>query len=264
MRVALMHLDLSGGPQETNLSLLGQAIQLAAEQGANWIITPEIAVQGYFFARDGNAGQLPVQPSPSLQGLRDLAAVYGLTLFLCCAEKDAENQKLYNSCLVIGPQQQVLGRHRKMHTHGVGAEAWLTTGKELRPIPCAEMQAGVLICADVWFVENTMTLKEQGAEVIIVPAAWPPGICGPGDSWEKCSQASGLPVWICNQTGRHEILDLRKAESAVVADGLTCFTYRGDPAILLFDWDCENRCLQSSDFTALPIPPRDRPGLPEK
>lgn len=251
MRVALMHLDLCAGPEEANIALLSRAIQAAAEQGAAWIITPEIALQGYFFARDGTARNVPLQPGASWQSLRELGSRYGLTLFLNCAEKDAGDNELYNSCLVIGSDRQVLGRHRKMHSHGVGAEAWLTLGKRLEPVACAEMKAGILICADVWFVENALALKERGAEVIIVPAAWPPGTCGPGDSWEKCSRASGLPVWICNQTGNHEIIDLRPAESAVVADGMTCFTYSGDPAILLFDWDCARRCPQSTAFTVL-------------
>jgi N-carbamoylputrescine amidase len=253
MRVALLHLDLSGGPEEKNLRLLERTIQMAAEQGASWIITPEIALQGYFFAADGIAGEVPVQPGASLQVLGELATRHGLTLFLGCAEKDAVSGKPYNSCVVLGPHRRILGRHRKMRSHGVGAEAWLTLGEVLQPVACPDMTAGILICADVWFVENAVILKECGAEVIIVPAAWPPGVCGPGDSWEKCSQASGLPVWVCNQTGCHEILDLRAAQSAVVADGITWFTYSGEPAILLFDWDCRRQCPESDEFTVMAV-----------
>lgn len=253
MRVALMHLDLSGGPQEDNLKQLERAIEMAANQGANWIVTPETAVQGYFFAQDGIARNVSIQPSASLQGLFELGTRYGLTIFLGCAEKDAVNEKHYNSCLVVGPQEQILGRHRKIRSHGLGAEAWMTLGEVLEPVVCPEMTAGILICADVWFTENAVALKERGAEVVIVPAAWPPGKCGPGDSWERCSQASGLPVWVCNQTGNHEILDLRKAQSAVVSDGIRRFTYSGEPAILLFDWDAEKQRLESTAFTVIAV-----------
>lgn len=53
MRIALLHLDLSGGLEERNLALLQHAITLAAEAGADWVITPEMAVQGYFFTQKG-------------------------------------------------------------------------------------------------------------------------------------------------------------------------------------------------------------------
>lgn len=49
MKIALCHLELSCGPQERNLQLLEQAVRLAAEQGADWVLTPEAAVQGYYF-----------------------------------------------------------------------------------------------------------------------------------------------------------------------------------------------------------------------
>lgn len=49
MKIALCHLELSCGPQERNLQLLEQAVSIAAEQGADWVLTPEAAVQGYYF-----------------------------------------------------------------------------------------------------------------------------------------------------------------------------------------------------------------------
>lgn len=49
MKVALLHLNLSGGPEKVNVQLLSRAVNLAAQEGANWIITPETALQGYFF-----------------------------------------------------------------------------------------------------------------------------------------------------------------------------------------------------------------------
>lgn len=49
MKIALCHLELSCGPQERNLQLLEQGMRLAAEQGADWVLTPEAAVQGYYF-----------------------------------------------------------------------------------------------------------------------------------------------------------------------------------------------------------------------
>ena len=63
MKIALCHLELSCGPQERNLQILEQAVRIAAEKGADWVLTPEVAVQGYYFVAP--------QPSPELEPLRN-------------------------------------------------------------------------------------------------------------------------------------------------------------------------------------------------
>lgn len=256
VRVAILHLDLSGGPEERNLSLLHQAAVQAGQAGADWVLTPETAVQGYFFTQKDRPYQILAQPAPMLDALRQAATDMDMTIFLGCAEYDAQDGKNYNSCLVIAPNGDVIGRHRKMRSHGSGAEGWSTTGTSIAPIACREMAAGVLVCADAYFDENAQALRDKQAEVIIVPAAWPPGGCGgpPENAWKRCSLASGLPVWVCNQTGNGERMDLSKAQSTVVIDGEMRLTYSGlQQAVLLFDWDESKKCLLSDDFTVVAV-----------
>ena len=49
MKILLCHLTLSMGPLEENLKILERAVQIAGEVKADWVITPETAVQGYHF-----------------------------------------------------------------------------------------------------------------------------------------------------------------------------------------------------------------------
>ena len=86
MKIALCHLELSCGPQERNLCVLEQAVRLAAEQGADWVLTPEAAVQGYYFYYVNKNAVVAPQPSPELEPLRKLCREYGITLFLGCGE----------------------------------------------------------------------------------------------------------------------------------------------------------------------------------
>jgi predicted amidohydrolase len=251
-RVAFLHLDLSGGPEEANIAALQSGIRLAAERGADWIITPEMAVQGYFFAEKTGAPQVPVQPHRSLHDMVRLVARHRLTLLLGCAEQDADTGKHHNSCLAIGPEGQILGRYRKIRPHGKGAEAWVAPGDRLEPVSCPGMNVGILICSDSWYVDHARTLKDKGADLLVVPAAWPPGECGPDGCWERCSQATGLPVWVCNQTGNRERLDFSLAQSAVVEDGKMRLSYSGlQPAVLLFDWDDTRKRSASEQFTVV-------------
>ena len=49
IRIALCHLDVSQGPQGKNIEKIEKAIHVAGQHGANWILTPETALQGYYF-----------------------------------------------------------------------------------------------------------------------------------------------------------------------------------------------------------------------
>lgn len=251
MRVALLHLDLAMGSTRANVKKLLAAIRQAARLNACWIVTPETAVQGYFFAERNNDLPVPVQPDPALDAIRAVVAEYGLTVFLGCAEHDPVGGNDYNSCLVLEATGKIAGRHRKLRSHG-GAEAWAAKGEQLEPIGCGKLSAGVLICADSWYPEHAVVLKDKGAQILVVPAAWPPGQCGPGDCWERASAASGLPLWVCNQTGSGGPMDFCQAQSAVVTNGKTCFTYSGREAILLFDWDCASQRPLSGRFEICP------------
>ena len=252
MKVALLHVDVSGGPASRNLDILANGIQLAAQAGAKWIVTPETAVQGYFFAceRDIKPISVAVQPSPAVRPIQQLAAMRQTTVFLCCAEQDEVSGKYYNSCLVIGPDGQVLGRHRKKQAHSGVSEGWASKGEHLEPIQCGDITAGVLICADTWYEENAIAMADKGAEVIVVPAAWPPGGCGgpPENAWKKASAVSGRPLWVCNQTGKQERLDFSQALSTVIVGGEIRLEYSGKPAVLLFDWDFKEQCTLSNSF----------------
>ena len=89
MKVALCHLELSNGPEQKNIELLEKAVRIAAEKGANWVITPETAVQGYYFYKLAPETKVDKQPSSKLSCLLSLVKDYGLFLFLGCGEYDS-------------------------------------------------------------------------------------------------------------------------------------------------------------------------------
>ncbi len=49
MRIALLHLNLAAGPREKNEKLLLEAVEGAAKEGATVVVTPETALEGYYF-----------------------------------------------------------------------------------------------------------------------------------------------------------------------------------------------------------------------
>ena len=46
MKIALCHLEVSCGPQESNLEKIERAVEIAGERGARVVVTPEMQYRG--------------------------------------------------------------------------------------------------------------------------------------------------------------------------------------------------------------------------
>jgi len=112
-------------------------------------------------------------------------------------------------------------------------------------------------CADAWPTDITQGQTDQGAELIINAATWPPGKYGPGDTWLKRSVESGLPIFVANRTGVEQDFDIREAESVVAYQGQYLLQHSGPtPALIVVDWSTEHRQLQGYQVLELPLPKR--------
>ena len=253
MRIAFLHYDLSGGPQNQNLEKIMAGIERAAKAGADWIITPEMALQGYFMTQTGRNYELVKEPGKMTIPFQELASSHGVVIFLGCGEYDNMTGSAYNSCLVFSNKGNIVGRQRKIRTLNWVTEAWSTPGTILEPVVCDERKIGVLVCADAWFGENGEKLAKAGAEAIVVVAAWPPGCGGPPEeAWKRCSRSGGgLPVFVCNQTGINNGMDCTIAKSAVIYEGELICEYSGAEAILMFDFDNFKTNANAANFEIL-------------
>ncbi|MBO6039527.1 MAG: carbon-nitrogen hydrolase family protein, partial [Acidaminococcaceae bacterium] len=116
IRIALCHLDVAQGPQEKNIQKIEKAIHIAGRHGANWIVTPETALQGYYFyvIDPKQKDKIEEQPSDAIRSLPDAGSRYGAYLFLGAGEYDKQADCYRNSCLIFGPDGKLTGRHSKM------------------------------------------------------------------------------------------------------------------------------------------------------
>ena len=121
--------------------------------------------------------------------------------------------------------------------------------------PLGPLKAGLLVCADVYYEKPCAAMKEAGADVVLVSAAWPPASCCPDPLavWEKASLRCGCPVIVCNQTGKYEKMDMTIGDSAILSEGRCLFSYQGQPAILLFDMDERKKEVLSPEFRLIPM-----------
>ena len=258
IRIALCHLDVAQGPQEKNIQKIEKAIHIAGNRGANWIVTPETALQGYYFyvIDPKQKEKIETQPSDAMRPLLNASSRYGAYLFLGAGDYDKQAECYRNSCLIFGPDGKPVGRHNKMSAHvGFGAEVWSTNDNKLNPVVCSGVATGVLVCSDIWFLNYPRVLADKGAQIIVDIAAWPPAkeTGNPLPSWELASQRTGLPVVVCNQTGKPRWMDMTPGQSAVVENGKAKLLHSGEEAVLLFDWNPGTGKVVSDTFDILTI-----------
>jgi hypothetical protein len=59
-----------------------------------------------------------------------------------------------------------------------------------------------MICADAYSPNTPHKLGRQGASVLASPAVWTSGPHGPNGEWERSTVDTGLPLFVCNRSGR--------------------------------------------------------------
>jgi predicted amidohydrolase len=174
LTIALAQLIGSTLPSE-NLAKARRMADAAAEAGAHMLVLPEM-----FMA-------LPSQNVPlsevaeSLddafgQGLTALARERGIFVAAGLWEKVPGHDKVYNVLAVFDPNGELAAVYRKLHLFdalSVRESERMLAGQALPPVvSVCGMKVGLAICYDVRFPELFRYLARQGAEVLLVPAAW--------------------------------------------------------------------------------------------
>ncbi len=242
LRLALLHLDPVPGDISGNRERIENGIRQAVRNGADWVVTPELAETGYNFAKRIGTDWIAPFPSAWIGTLAAIARDNNVALFVGIAERDERSGKLHNSVAVIDRTGKVLGTYRKQRPVG-SAEAWSQAGSEGQPFSVDGVAVGTLICADAWAAQPAAQLAQRGAAILLSPANWPPveGM-GPGDVWEKRSRETGLPMVVVNRGGKEPELDFSRGESAVSVKGKRLYTFtaaEGD--IFYVDWNRQQR-----------------------
>lgn len=88
MKIAFLHFAYCCGPQADNAKKILQGMKLAAQKGASWVLTPEMALQGYYMMRGDKQFQLASLQNNLLQDFMEACRQYKQRLFLGCGFVD--------------------------------------------------------------------------------------------------------------------------------------------------------------------------------
>lgn len=171
-------LQLTSPDKESIAARLDRAKQLLSEQaGADLVVLPELWATGFFnferYASDaaewGSAlTKLGATAATELNSFVHLGSI---------VEKDSAGQ-LRNSALLFNRAGQLVKRYSKVHPFGYDSgERDLVAGGSALPVTALDdargTRVGSAICYDLRFAGLWDELRRRGAEIIVLPAAWP-------------------------------------------------------------------------------------------
>ena len=173
--------------KEKNIRQLEEILASGKTEGADLVTLPEM------FACPYETGNFPLyaeaEGGPSWQALSALSKKYGIYLSagsmpeLVSAQKSGGSEgkdRVYNTAYVFGRDGRQIGKHRKAHLFDINVEGGqcfkesdtLSPGEKIGCFDTEFGRIGLCICYDFRFPETARLMAQDGAKVILVPAAF--------------------------------------------------------------------------------------------
>lgn len=176
MRLALCQM-MVGMNKKDNVEKACSMIREAVSEGADIAALPEMFncpySNSYFrdYAED--------EEGETVRTLSELAKETGVYI-VGGSIPELDGDKVYNTSFIFGRKGEILGKHRKVHLFDIDVEGGisfresdtLSPGNGLTVVDTEFCRIGVAICYDVRFPEMSRLMALEGAELIILPAAF--------------------------------------------------------------------------------------------
>lgn len=138
------------------------------------LVLPELWTVGYF-SFDEYAAHAEGRDGPTVALAVGWARDLGLSVHLGSFVEANDAGRLHNTSVVVGSAGTVVNLYRKVHLFGYGSREsqLLTPGAEVRVCDLGGLTTGITTCYDLRFPELYRSLLDEGAEQVLVCAAWP-------------------------------------------------------------------------------------------
>jgi len=155
------------GDVAANLKMIKDKVAIAAADGSELIVFPELTLTGLVNAA-GAKSLAEEATGESVNKLIDISMKHHIYIVAGIVERD--DDKLYNTAVLIGPEG-LAGKYRKMHLSDLDRD-WATPGDLGFPhfnTPLGRI--GIMIGHDSMFPESGRMLALRGVDLICCPAA---------------------------------------------------------------------------------------------
>ncbi len=227
-----------------------------AQRGADLVVLPELWAAGGFSYRswEERAEQLDGPTVTAIAAAaRELGAVVHAGSIVerapegaAAHERGPGGRGRWNTSVLLGPDGGVLATYRKIHRFGFGAgePALMEAGEQVVTVPLPGRDGsegpvvGLATCYDLRFPELFRRLLDAGAELVVLPAAWPaPRV----EHWRLLGRARAVEnqqvLLACNTAGTHAGVRMGGHSQVVDATGTVLAEAGEGEEVLVVDLD---------------------------
>ena len=190
--------------EEIDAQRLARVERLLAEaEKADLVLLPELWRVGYsdFASYSKKAEPIDGNTVSFLSGAAKQLGAY----LLGGSIVERRGETLHNTAVLFDPAGERIGVYRKTHLLSYHSQErdLLTAGRQITVVETEIGYLGLAICYDLRFPELFREMSTEGAEVFLIPAAWP---AVRAEAWESLCPARAVEnqafVVACNATGR--------------------------------------------------------------
>lgn len=176
LRIALIQMTVSADKHQ-NVAHACQLIRDAAGRGAEIAILPEMFC--CLYTNQSFVENAEPRGGTVWQAMADVARETGIHL-VAGSMPERDDDRIFNTSFVFDPQGRQIARHRKMHLFDIdvaGGQRFFesdtfTAGRDVTVFDVGSVRIGLCVCFDMRFPELARLMALQGAQIIIVPAAF--------------------------------------------------------------------------------------------
>ncbi|WP_462418696.1 carbon-nitrogen family hydrolase [Kytococcus sp. Marseille-QA3725] len=247
------------------------AALVRAEAGQDLVVLPELWPVGGFDVRhwEERAQEIPAPGAVEQSGSPDRAVVeqlsaaardagvtlHGGSTVEGSAEAGPEGKHLWNSSMLFAPDGSLVATYRKVHRFGFssGEARTIEAGADVVTAPLGPFTAHLATCFDLRFPEFFRAGLDAGADLLVIPAAWP---MPRREHWRTLLRARAIenqmPVIACNTAGTHAGDHEMGGASAVIDAAGTVLVEAGSgQEVLRVTLDPEHTAAQRENFPVL-------------
>jgi predicted amidohydrolase len=236
--VRVASLQLAAPASTTDTAIAGRvdtvARQIAELDGVDLVVLPEMWPSGYFSFDDYDRVAQPLD-GPVVCAIARSAARLGAYVVGGSFVERLAGGGLANTTFVATPTGDVIAAYRKIHVFGYQSRETelITHGQEVVTVATDIGRIGLAICYDLRFPELFRALVDEGADIVVIPAAWP---LARVEHWRLLSRARAVEnqtfVVTCNGAGSEHGTALGGHSAVIDPRGEILAEAGADPEVL--------------------------------
>ncbi len=243
MKIALAQIETKQACFDENLSTISAYTKNAKIGNAELVVFPEMCISGFNYALNKkalNAGR------NFTEDLCKIAKENSIYLAATVPALSSNSELPANRLIFINPKGELEFHYDKIHLFGLfNEDKYVADGKEILVKKTNLGDIGLAICYDLRFPEMFVQLALKGAQIVILPAAWPHPRMEHLKILCKARALENQNFLVCvNQAGSESFgtkINKYGGESCVISPmGITLASAKADEAELIFcDIDLE-------------------------